>query len=239
MSLGEYFCSYCLPGQWREEVGLQGGTCETSIESPASPSTRLSIKKDGRINMYLCPENPSDSTPYDGDSSEQSSSTLPSVPASSAAMASTQTAPASPTEPSILANSASAPEVTTTVRTLNAASVAFSPSLDITLLQSSRTSSAEALSVDAAGVAEGSSGSASPAEPDVQILEALRSKDRLWVLKLGEMMETLINERKQYVVPTSPNLISPHHALVSSMMRTRVTSRISSLLNQITGRASI
>jgi hypothetical protein len=44
---------------------------------------------------------------------------------------------------------------------------------------------------------EGSSGSTSPIEPDVQILEALRSKDRLWVLKLGEMMEALINERKQ------------------------------------------
>lgn len=31
---------------------------------------------------------------------------------------------------------------------------------------------------------------------DPQILEALRSKDRLWVLKLGESMEGLINERK-------------------------------------------
>ena len=28
------------------------------------------------------------------------------------------------------------------------------------------------------------------------IIEALRSKDRLFVLKLGEQMETLINERK-------------------------------------------
>jgi hypothetical protein len=31
---------------------------------------------------------------------------------------------------------------------------------------------------------------------DPQILEALRSKDRLYVLKLGELMEGLINERK-------------------------------------------
>jgi hypothetical protein len=31
------------------------------------------------------------------------------------------------------------------------------------------------------------------------IIEALRSKDRLFVLKLGEQMETLINERKLVV----------------------------------------
>ena len=35
-----------------------------------------------------------------------------------------------------------------------------------------------------------------PAEPDAQILEALRSaKDRLFVLKLGEAMEALINDQ--------------------------------------------
>jgi len=34
------------------------------------------------------------------------------------------------------------------------------------------------------------------ADVDAQILEALRSKDRLYVLKLGEMMEGLINEHK-------------------------------------------
>jgi len=34
------------------------------------------------------------------------------------------------------------------------------------------------------------------ADVDAQILEALKSKDRLYVLKLGEMMEGLINERK-------------------------------------------
>ena len=32
------------------------------------------------------------------------------------------------------------------------------------------------------------------------IIEALRSKDRLFVLKLGEQMETLINERKSVVL---------------------------------------
>lgn len=56
----------------------------------------------------------------------------------------------------------------------------------------------------ASGVAEGSSGTTSPTEPDVQILEALRSKDRLWVLKLGESMETLINERKQPRIELNP-----------------------------------
>ncbi|OBZ73743.1 hypothetical protein A0H81_06143 [Grifola frondosa] len=33
-------------------------------------------------------------------------------------------------------------------------------------------------------------------EPDPQILEALRSKDRIYVLKLGESMESLINDRR-------------------------------------------
>jgi hypothetical protein len=35
-----------------------------------------------------------------------------------------------------------------------------------------------------------------PSDVDPQILEALRSKDRLYVLKLGEIMEGLINERR-------------------------------------------
>lgn len=33
-------------------------------------------------------------------------------------------------------------------------------------------------------------------EPDAQIIEALRSKDRIFVLKLGEQMEALIKERR-------------------------------------------
>ncbi|KAF7982569.1 hypothetical protein HWV62_27563 [Athelia sp. TMB] len=39
----------------------------------------------------------------------------------------------------------------------------------------------------------------SPVDVDPQILEALRSKDRLWVLKLGELMEGIITERKARV----------------------------------------
>ena len=33
-------------------------------------------------------------------------------------------------------------------------------------------------------------------EVDPQILEALRNKDRIYVLKLGELMESLINDRR-------------------------------------------
>jgi len=36
--------------------------------------------------------------------------------------------------------------------------------------------------------------------PDQVIIEALRGKDRLFVLKLGEQMEALINERKSVVL---------------------------------------
>lgn len=39
------------------------------------------------------------------------------------------------------------------------------------------------------------SGSSTP-DVDPQILEALKSKDRLFVLKLGEQMEALIKEKK-------------------------------------------
>lgn len=105
--------------------------------------------------------------------------------------------------------SASAPELTSTMRTLNAASMSFSPSLDISLLQSSQTSLSEALLAGTCELEEGSNGLNSPAEPDAQILEALRSKDRLWVLKLGEMMETLVNERKQYVSPIYREALDP------------------------------
>jgi hypothetical protein len=38
------------------------------------------------------------------------------------------------------------------------------------------------------------------------IIEALRSKDRLFVLKLGEQMEALINERKSVVVSYTPSI---------------------------------
>lgn len=39
-------------------------------------------------------------------------------------------------------------------------------------------------------------GGGSTPEADAQILEALKSKDRLFVLKLGEQMEALIRERR-------------------------------------------
>ncbi|KIK61723.1 hypothetical protein GYMLUDRAFT_58773 [Collybiopsis luxurians FD-317 M1] len=49
-----------------------------------------------------------------------------------------------------------------------------------------------------------SAASSTSSEPDVDpsILEALRSKDRIYVLKLGETMEELINERKSRVSVT-------------------------------------
>ncbi|GJE90938.1 hypothetical protein PsYK624_070850 [Phanerochaete sordida] len=135
------------------------------------------------------------------DSAQQSSAAPVPPPAE---MSSTQTAPTSPIEYSTVPASASAPEILVATKTLNAASVVFSPSSDFTILQPSRTSSADALLNMASGVAEGSSGTTSPSEPDVQILEALRSKDRLWVLKLGESMETLINEHKQPRIELNP-----------------------------------
>lgn len=97
----------------------------------------------------------------------------------------------------MVASSASAPDVIASAKPLNATSMVFSPSVDFTILQASRASSTDALSTIGSGVAEEGGGAASPTEPDVQLLEALRSKDRLWVLKLGESMEALINERKQ------------------------------------------
>lgn len=42
----------------------------------------------------------------------------------------------------------------------------------------------------------GTSGSLLDTEPDAQILEALRGKDRIYVLKLGEQMEALIKDRR-------------------------------------------
>ncbi|KAI0676057.1 hypothetical protein C8Q78DRAFT_1007900 [Trametes maxima] len=52
--------------------------------------------------------------------------------------------------------------------------------------------------VGVAGATEltSSSSSVNDAEPDAQILEALRSKDRIYVLKLGEQMEALIKDRR-------------------------------------------
>lgn len=54
------------------------------------------------------------------------------------------------------------------------------------------------LSPSLSGDLDGAGGSSAQAVADVdpQILEALKSKDRLYVLKLGELMEGLINDRR-------------------------------------------
>ena len=54
-------------------------------------------------------------------------------------------------------------------------------------------------------------------EPDPQIVEALKSKDRLYVLKLGEQMEALIKERR-YV---SGRILRPFFSLSSVTRRRR------------------
>ena len=82
-------------------------------------------------------------------------------------------------------SSASAPEL----RSLQASSfprVAPSPLVDAALAQSSpHNGSSDSLSIsnDAASYTE-------------TIIEALRSKDRLYVLRLGELIENLINDRR-------------------------------------------
>ncbi|KAJ3541513.1 hypothetical protein NM688_g6071 [Phlebia brevispora] len=107
----------------------------------------------------------------------------------------TTTAQAGPIQHNTLPTSASAPEIQA-IRSLNASSVPFSPSLDSALMQSSRNSSAEALQGTSA-LRESGSGPSSPLETDVApLVEALRSKDRIWLLKLADSMEVLINERR-------------------------------------------
>ncbi|KAI0923733.1 hypothetical protein AcV5_009202 [Taiwanofungus camphoratus] len=110
-----------------------------------------------------------------------------------------------PSSPSIMATammsppaattvSASAPEIHTR-RTLSASPVAPSPSLDAALVSSPRNSSPDALA-SVNNSPNNASTSSDGSEPDPQIVEALRSKDRIYVLKLGEQMESLINERR-------------------------------------------
>ncbi|KDQ26668.1 hypothetical protein PLEOSDRAFT_1113166 [Pleurotus ostreatus PC15] len=57
------------------------------------------------------------------------------------------------------------------------------------------------LSPSLSGDLDGAGGSSAQTVTDVdpQILEALKSKDRLYVLKLGELMEGLINDRRQRI----------------------------------------
>lgn len=86
--------------------------------------------------------------------------------------------------------SSSAPEIHTAFQISIASSVVTSPSLDSALSQS--TSPPDNGSYDALTTAQ--------PETDPSILdtltEALRSKDRIYVLRLGELMEGLINERR-------------------------------------------
>ncbi|KAJ8521235.1 hypothetical protein ONZ45_g2045 [Pleurotus djamor] len=67
-----------------------------------------------------------------------------------------------------------------------------------------RSASSDILSrpLSLAGGIDGQNASSNPNqpnEPDAQILEALKSKDRLYVLKLGELMEGLINDRRNRI----------------------------------------
>lgn len=59
-----------------------------------------------------------------------------------------------------------------------------------------RSGSPNPISSDIPGDEAQSLGLGDITDIDPQILEALRSKDRLYVLKLGELMEGLINEHK-------------------------------------------
>ncbi|KZT10162.1 uncharacterized protein LAESUDRAFT_694804 [Laetiporus sulphureus 93-53] len=93
--------------------------------------------------------------------------------------------------------STSAPEIHTR-HSLSANAIGQSPSLSSFIMQSSRNGSPdENTAASSSNAADSSSGSTDASTgPDPQIIEALRSKDRLYVLKLGEQMESLINERR-------------------------------------------
>lgn len=116
-----------------------------------------------------------------------------SSPPSSSLLAEKTTTTA-PNSPQAMAATASAPEIGEGRQTY-ANTLTQSQSLDVAMLLAARAGSDPSPSV--LTPPEGGSGTASPTETDPQIIEALRSKDRLWVLKLGEMMENLITERKQ------------------------------------------
>ncbi|KAL4078633.1 hypothetical protein V8B97DRAFT_1056087 [Scleroderma yunnanense] len=69
-----------------------------------------------------------------------------------------------------------------------------SVSLELVAIRSPTGSSSEPLELESATMASVSS----LMEVDPQILEALKSKDRLYVLKLGEQMESLINDHRDF-----------------------------------------
>ena len=108
----------------------------------------------------------------------------------------------SPTHANTTTSSTSAPELRL-IAHLTPPSIEPSPSLDSVLTQSSRSTSSEALPspLDASSTMQ--------TDGDSQIIEALRSKDRLYVLKLGEQMESLINERRWVIHPTRRSSLSP------------------------------
>ncbi|KAH9926958.1 uncharacterized protein B0H18DRAFT_1004707, partial [Fomitopsis serialis] len=93
---------------------------------------------------------------------------------------------------------ASAPEIHSR-HTMASNGLIPSPSLDAILAASPRNPSPDTLllssSPNSADLSSSGSNTESSGEPDPQIIEALRSKDRLYVLKLGEQMESLISER--------------------------------------------
>ncbi|OCH96251.1 hypothetical protein OBBRIDRAFT_787325 [Obba rivulosa] len=93
---------------------------------------------------------------------------------------------------SATSSSASAPDIHS-LRPPSESLIATSPSLDAVQTISPHSTPPESL-LDVASSSDSGLGSTN-ADPDPQILEALRSKDRLYVLKLGEQMERLINER--------------------------------------------
>ena len=92
--------------------------------------------------------------------------------------------------------SMSAPEIHSE-RSLSASPIAASPSYNPTSSSSSLNTKLEASPGAPHAMDPNATTSASlDVEPDAQILEALRSKDRIYVLKLGEQMEALIKERR-------------------------------------------
>ncbi len=92
--------------------------------------------------------------------------------------------------------SMSAPDIHSE-RSLSVSPIAASPSFNPSSSSSSLNTKPEA-SPGALHAMEASPTASmlSDVEPDAQILEALRSKDRIYVLKLGEQMEALIKERR-------------------------------------------
>ncbi|KAH8103988.1 hypothetical protein BXZ70DRAFT_1052112 [Cristinia sonorae] len=90
------------------------------------------------------------------------------------------------------AASSSAPEIHATTQITIAASVITSPSVDTALGHSLSPRQSAAFDIPA------SSSLSSDADAAIleTLIEALRSKDRIYVLKLGELMEGLINDRR-------------------------------------------